>query len=555
MSLFTSVAATISLLLLGKVLFNLAQFWTAPYLSPLRKLPGPPAKHWYFGWTTRDVMFSLSANISQKHVDYGPVFYGRSIHRIPTLYIADDVAANYIFQNQFSSTKPELFRQIPFLVRAARAYFGSTILGVEEDVHRRQRRAMLPAFTDSSVRQASSVMYEVTQDLMDLMRKDLAGKTEYMQTDALIYIRDATLDIMGRAGFGRDLGALNKKTTKLNKTFHGLVSLLTSPSYYALLRFRIPWIRYVGKYISKEEVEFREFRKGIDDYADDLVKIAGHEAKVESAEEDRNVLRLIKRASADGASNGISDEELREAVPIMLLAGYETSATTIAWAIHVLSRDSEGLEKQARLRAELKADEFQGWQNDFSILNGMPYLDAVCTEVLRLYPAIASINRACWQDTVIPLSEPITLRDGTMTDKIPIKKGEYVYVSTASVNRNAPVWGNNTNEFIPERWLRDDHIYFNKIFISNNTSQLGGWNHLMTFGQGLRMCLGFRFALAEFKILLAHCVASFDWQAAIDPKSGKRIEIQSRGQSINKTAVKGAERNQYSLPVLVREIK
>ncbi|PWN34599.1 cytochrome P450 [Meira miltonrushii] len=551
MSLFTSIAATVSLLLLGKLVFSLLQFWIAPYLSPLRKLPGPPAKHWYFGWTTPDVMFGLSANISQKHEEYGTVFYGRGIHRVPTLYIADEVAANYVFQNQFSSNNPELFRQVPFLVRAARAYFGSTILGVEEDVHRRQRRAMLPAFTESSVRQASPVMYEVTQDLMDLMRKDLAGKAEYTQTDALIYVRDATLDIMGRAGFGRDLGALNKKTTKLNKTFHGLVAMLTSPSYYALLRFRIPWIRYIGKYVSEEEVRFREFRKGIEDHADDLVKTAEHETKSGYAEEDRNVLRLIKRNSA----NGFSDKELREAVPIMLLAGYETSATTIAWAIHVLRRDVEGLKRQARLRAELNADEFQGWQSDFSVLNGMPYLDAVCTEVLRLYPAIASINRICWQDTVIPLSRPITLRDGTTTDKVPIKKGEYIYISAASVNRNASVWGKNANEFLPERWLRDDHIYFDASLVSNNNSQLGGWNRLMTFGQGLRMCLGFRFALAEFKILLAYCIANFDWQAAIDAKSGKSVEIESRGQNINKTAIKGAERNQYSLPVLVKEIK
>ncbi|MCO5549818.1 hypothetical protein L7F22_003292 [Adiantum nelumboides] len=547
MSLIISIVGTLSLLLFGKIAFNLVQFWIKPYLSSLRKLPGPPAKNWYFGWTTPDVISGLSANISQNHDKYGPTFYGRGVHRVPILYTIDEMAANFVFQNQFSSTNPELFRQIPFLVRAARVFFGSTILGVEEDVHRRQRRAMLPAFTESAVRQASSVMYEVTQDLMNLMRKDLAGKSEYAQVDALNYIRDVSLDIIGRAGFGRDLGALNKKTTKLNEMFLGLVAMITSPSYYALLRFRIPWIRQVGIYFFKEEEKLRGYREGIDAYADDLVKTAEQEARTENAEEDRNVLRLIKRG---GTNNGISDEELREGVPILLLAGFETTATTITWAIHAFTRGADGIEKQERLRSELSANEFQGWQSDFTVLNRMPYLDAVCTEVLRLYPALGFINRVCWQDTVIPLSEPITLRDGTTTDKIPIKRGEYVYISTGSLNRNVSIWGENANEFIPERWLRDDHIYFDANFSTNNSS-LGGWNHLSTFSQGMRMCLGFRFALAEFKIILAHCIANFDWKQGIDPNTGKPFEIQSRGQSINKAAIKGAEKNQYSLPVLI----
>ncbi|MCO5549816.1 hypothetical protein L7F22_003290 [Adiantum nelumboides] len=413
---------------------------------------------------------------------------------------------------------------------------------------------MLPAFTESAIRQASSLMYEVTQDLMDLMRKDLVGKSDLTQIDATSYIQDASLDMIGKAGFGHDLGALNKKTTNFNERFFDLVSMITSPSYYALIRFRFPWIRYLGNFFSKEEGKLNTYRKENNVYADDLVKTAEQEAERESAEEDRNFLRLIKRTCADSDGSRITDEELRESVSVLLLAGFETTATTITWAIHVLTRDADGLKKQSRLRAELNADEFQGWQNDFDVLNGMPYLDAVCTEVLRLYPALGLVGRICWQDTVIPVSVPISLRDGTTINKIPIKKGEYIYISTGSLNRNVAIWGQEANEFIPERWLLDDHVYFDANLSTNNSS-LGGWNHLSTFGQGTRMCLGFRFALAEFKIILAHCIATFDWKQGIDPKTGKPFEIQPRGQTFNKVAIKGAANDQFSLPVLVREIK
>ncbi|MCO5549817.1 hypothetical protein L7F22_003291 [Adiantum nelumboides] len=414
---------------------------------------------------------------------------------------------------------------------------------------------MLPAFTESAIHQASSIMYEVTQDLMNLISKDVAGQGYYTQINISSYTKDVALDMIGRAGFGHDLGTSSKKATEMNTLFLDILKMFTTPSLYCFLRFRFSWICHLGKHFSAEEIKIRKYQKENKIYSDTLVKTAEQEMKKGTAEEDRNFLRFIKRASSNGASSIITDEELRESVPLLLLAGLETSATTLSWAIHALTRGADGIEKQERLRSELCASEFQGWQTDFSVLNRMPYLDAVCTEVLRLHPAFGIISRVCWQDTVIPLSEPVILRDGTTTNKITIKKGEHLHISTLSINRCTSTWGENANEFIPERWLRDDHIYFDPNLSSSNNSSLGGWNHHLSFGQGTRMCLGFRFALAEIKIILAYCIANFDWKQAIDPKTGKPFEIEQRGQKIIFASIKGAKEDDFSLPVLVREIK
>jgi hypothetical protein len=130
------IVTTAAFLFFSKIVFELVQFWIAPYLSPLRKLPGPPAKNWYYGWTTPDVIVDLSVRIAKKHDEYGRVFYGTGVHRAQNLYIADELAVNYVFHNQFSSSGPELFRRFPFMSHVIRIFFGSTILGVEEDVHK-----------------------------------------------------------------------------------------------------------------------------------------------------------------------------------------------------------------------------------------------------------------------------------------------------------------------------------------------------------------------------------------------------------------------------------
>jgi cytochrome P450 len=119
-----------------------------------------------------------------------------------------------------------------------------------------------------------------------------------------------------------------------------------------------------------------------------------------------------------------------------------------------------------------------------SLLEGMPYLNGVCNEVLRLFPTI-------------PLTARITVRDTTMI------------VAPWAINRNPKLWGPDSEEFVPERWIdKNGRATMNGGAESNYA--------FLTFLHGPRSCIGERFARAELRSLLAALVGSFEFEMA-DP--------------------------------------
>lgn len=95
---------------------------------------------------------------------------------------------------------------------------------------------------------------------------------------------------------------------------------------------------------------------------------------------------------------------------------------------------------------------------------------------------------------MIPLSQPLTLPDGSVTDQIFVEAGTLVLVPIAATNLRRSLWGDDAHEFKPERWLNSGEG------ISAGAKELQGHRHLLTFINGPRTCLGKGFALAEFKV-------------------------------------------------------
>lgn len=131
---------------------------------------------------------------------------------------------------------------------------------------------------------------------------------------------------------------------------------------------------------------------------------------------------------------------------------------------------------QTRLRDEIVAarKEREGADFDYDTLMGLPYLDAVCRETLRVFPPLPNISRTyvsefenvfcdgtqyrflrTRQDVIMPLAYPIIATDGkTQLSEIPIKKGTDVIISIIGANRSKRIWGEDAEEWKPERWLK-----------------------------------------------------------------------------------------------------
>jgi cytochrome P450 len=183
------------------------------------------------------------------------------------------------------------------------------------------------------------------------------------------------------------------------------------------------------------------------------------------AERD-DVLSLLLQARHDDGSP-MTDRELRDELMTLLVAGHETSATALAWALEALTHHPAALE---RLRDEVDAGEDA-------------YLDAVVKETLRLRPVIALVLRR--------LIEPMEIGGHMLPAGVNVAPCIYL------LHRRADVY-DEPRAFRPERFLEKPPGTYTWI----------------PFGGGVRRCLGASFAQFEMKVVLRELVARLDIRAA-----------------------------------------
>nr|CAD2189497.1 unnamed protein product [Meloidogyne enterolobii] len=168
---------------------------------------------------------------------------------------------------------------------------------------------------------------------------------------------------------------------------------------------------------------------------------------------------------------------------LFLAAGFDTTANTLSLIAHDLVFNPQ---VQKRLFEEIEeiCGLEEGEMIDYEQLSKLKYMDAVLKETLRLCPiANDVVNRKCEETT--------TLGD------ITIEKGTYVSADLFSLHRDKKVWGEDAEEFKPERWLLNDNI---------NTST----EYYYPFGGGPRICIGMRLAMMDIKMVLVHLLRSFE---------------------------------------------
>lgn len=193
------------------------------------------------------------------------------------------------------------------------------------------------------------------------------------------------------------------------------------------------------------------------------------------------------------------------------IAGHETTATAVTWCLFALSIN---VNIQDKLRKELRAVPTETPTMDE--LMALPYLDCVLRETLRLYPPVPQVSRQATKDDVIPLNKPYVDTQGKISHSIQyvhfnsslhilenvgnlgtdsnvahcsIRAGDHIIISIAAINQLKKIWGDDAEEFRPERW-------------NNPPSAAAGipgvWGNVLTFLGGPRACIGYRFSLVEW---------------------------------------------------------
>jgi len=370
--------------------------------------------------------------------------------------------------------------------RANPELFGNGLLTSEGDFWRRQRKLSNPAFhRESLVRYADITTEEATR----LLQGWKNGDTRNIHNDMM----NVTLRIVLRSLFGSDLGQSMKVIEP------ALDAIMLSSSGFHSIAF------FLGLPTPTRARHFRAVRE-IDRVVYAL--IARGREKLKSSEGGAKDLLTLLLSARDDDGNSMSDQQLRDEVITLLLAGHETTALNLSWAWYLLAQYPEVEEK---LHAKLDAV-LAGQLPCAADLPKLQYTDRVIRETLRLYPPAWRVFRRT--------EEPLAVGD------YELPAGSNIVLSQWVTQRD-PRWFSEPERFCPDRWSEEAAAKLPRFAY-------------FPFGGGPRVCIGAGFAMMEATLLLATIAQRFRMRLApnqrieplpsitLRPKNGIRVVLEER---------------------------
>ncbi|TWU77868.1 hypothetical protein ED733_004054 [Metarhizium rileyi] len=450
------------------------------YVSPLRHLPTAKGGHWLFG---HGRLFEVGAKEPTRewintvpHQGLLRYFWWFNEERV--IVSSHRGLAEVMVTRSYQFKRPDIVRRLlaPIL--------GVGILLTEGDVHKVQRRNLMPAFAFRHVKDLYPVFWRKAREVVQAMSATADGDG-VATLDAPEWANRCTLDIIGLAGMGVDFGSIKDPTNPLATTYRSLMGTQGQNGLLRVLLILLPtWL--VSRIPLRRNEVVHNANQTIRDVCRDLIR----DKKRRMANKEPTDVDILSVALGSGL---FSDENLVDQLMTFLAAGHDTTASSLTWATYLLSCYPH---VQTRLRQEVRErlpriDEDKGITS--TDIDKMPYLNAVCNEVLRLFSPVPRTSREAVEDTTV--------------QGFPIHKGTVVLLSPWATNADQNLWGGDALEFKPERWLVEDAADL-KIAGSGGASSVYAF---LTFLHGPRSCIGASFARSEFACLLAAWVGRFEF--------------------------------------------
>ncbi|KAF8319090.1 cytochrome P450, partial [Clavulina sp. PMI_390] len=470
-------------------------------------LPGPPSDSLWTG--NNPTLRQNSPGMSQKkwHNQYGPVVLWRGFFSLPRVSISDKRAMQYILvQNAYK------FPKSPFGRKFLGGILGEGLIVVEGADHARQRKVMNPAFGPANIKAMYPILLEKAHQFRNATLKLVAeSPVQPTPLNLVRHMAGVTLDIIGAAGFGYDIGAIEHgDQNELVKAFNHFFANNQKFNWNVLLRRFFPLFDLLANF-SESDKSRRRALETMQRIGRDIVQDKKNAATAEGHADakgvniaGRDLLALLVKANMEdglNTSQKLSDAEVAAQISTFLLAGNETTATALDWCVYGMLKHPY---VQDKLRTEVLA--FPTESPSYDELHGLRYLDAVVRETLRVYSPTIGTTRVALEDSIIPLNEPIVGKDGFKRNELFIPRHTHIDVPITTINQDQSVWGPDAAEFRPERWL-EDKLPEGVLELPSMASP--------TFLVGPRACIGFRLTLIEMKIILFTLLRSVRFEPAV----------------------------------------
>jgi cytochrome P450 len=399
---------------------------------------------------------------------YGPYFRLR-LGRRNLLVVSDHAVIGATLRD-----RPERFRRPLYSGSLLREMgFEQGVFFANDAVWKRQRRMVMAGFDPGHVKAYFPALMTVTERLRGRWQEAArAGAVIDLQADLMRF----TVDAIAGLAFGAEVNTLESDDDviqhHLNRIFPALFRRVLAPVRY--WRYvRLPSDRALDRSIQTVKAAIASFISQARARLRDNPELQRH---------PRNLLEAMINAADEGGS-GVDDRDVAGNVLVMLLAGEDTTANTLAWMIDLLHRHPQALQRAQDEVRRLAPDPAQFTPEQIGALD---YLEACAHETMRLKPVAPMLPVQAVSDTTIAAIEvpAETLVVGLMRhDAVDAK--------------HFP----DPSAFVPERWLAG---------AAAAPSATSAKRVSMPFGAGPRVCPGRYLALMEMKMAMAMLLGSFE---------------------------------------------
>ncbi|CAK4088775.1 unnamed protein product [Aphanomyces euteiches] len=490
------VATAAALLVLAVAALMLYYFVIETANNPLNLLPGPPSSHWFFGSFKEIIDTKWSDGHFPEPMLSWVKKYGGAVH-----YRA-------MLNHRVMLTDPEAIKHVCLhgqqrQLSACHGYPGNLLggdglLSTEGETHHHQCKMLMPHFGFAKVREFIGIFARHARQLSQHL-KEVADQG--VAVDLHDFFTKLTLDIIGVSAFGYNFGSLEDANDRVLEAYK--MSNQPVKLFYFLGAIYIPGF---ANWPLPRLVKQREAKRILLEKVDNVIA-----SKLQAPRDISRPIDLVDlMLDVDThTEHRVTAEEARTHVVTFMLAGHETTSTTLCW-VFAMFATHPAMETIARKECQAVAAASEGGEIGWKSLAELKYTTAFINEALRMYPTVTNVaTRVCAADDHVPMS------DGK---PIFIPKGTHMIVSTGALHRNPKYWS-QPNEFLPQRFLEGTAPYEADKALRNGQ---GNAFTYLPFSTGPKNCIGMRFATAELQVVVSNLLLQFSFRltdkANIHPK-------------------------------------
>ncbi|HLP89167.1 MAG TPA: cytochrome P450 [Nostocaceae cyanobacterium] len=385
----------------------------------------------------------------------GEIFTLSLVKNLPLVILSNPQAIQEVFTSSLDKFDAQGSGQV------LQPLLGSnSLILLSGTTHQRQRKLLTPPFYGERMKSYGEIITNITQAVINNLP---LGKS----FDAREVMQEISLRVILEAVFGISEG---ERFNQLQKLLGSVLDLSGSPlravvSFFPALQIDLgawsPW----GKFLRQMQTIDQQIYTVIQERRD-------------NPDQSRTDILSLMMSARDENGEAMTDVELRDELMTLLVAGHETTASALTWALY-------WIHKLPNVQEKLLVDlENIGENTNSNDIYRLPYLTAVCQETLRIYP-------------ILMLTIPRIVQEPTEILGYNLQPGTFLSPCIYLVHHRSDLYP-EPKQFKPERFLERQYSPY----------------EYLPFGGGHRRCLGMAFAMFEMKLVLATILSNLDFALA-----------------------------------------